>query len=231
MVSEMRPELQALQGLLGHEFKDIALLNLALTHPSALSRGRKGRGDYERLEFVGDRVLGLLISEWLFDSYAKADVGRIASRYNELVRRETLAEVALEIGLDRCLIMADSERGTGGATKPAILADACEAVIAALYLEGGLDAARGFVRKLWHDRVVGLKQAPRDPKTEIQEMAHAEGAEPPTYTVIATDGPDHAPEFTIEAVCVLGSATATGASKKEAERNAARMLLQQIQGT
>ena len=223
--------LESLQTVLGHSFRDPDLLSLALTHPSALAKGRKGRGDYERLEFVGDRVLGLVISEWLYEFYRQADVGRIASRYNELVRRETLAEVALEIGLDKCLIMAASERGTGGASKPAILADACEAVIAALYLEGGLDAARDFVRRLWHDRVAGLKQAPRDPKTEIQELAHARGVEPPKYTVLATDGPDHAPMFTIEAACDLGTATAQGPSKKEAERSAARELLKQLQGT
>ncbi len=230
-MSDDATDLQHLQTLLGHSFRDPDLLSLALTHPSALAKGRKGRGDYERLEFVGDRVLGLVISEWLYQFYRQADVGRIASRYNELVRRETLAEIALEIGLDRCLIMAESERGTGGATKPAILADACEAVIAALYLEAGLDVARDFVRRFWRDRMAGLKQAPRDPKTEIQELAHANGMEPPKYTVLAMDGPDHAPLFTIEAACGLGTATAQGASKKEAERAAARQLLQQVQGS
>lgn len=223
-------ERDRLQEALGHRFKDEGLLSQALTHPSALPRGRKGQGDYERLEFLGDRVLGVVIAEWLFATYQDADAGRLARRFNELVRRETLAEVAREIGIDRDLTMADSERATGGAGKPAILADACEAVIGALFLDGGLAAAEGFVRRLWQDRVSGLRTAPQDPKTAIQEWAHAHGIEPPVYRVVAVEGPDHAPSFTIEAAFDRGQASATGRSKKETERRAAKALLAKVTG-
>ena len=124
--------------------------------------------------------------------------------------------------------MADSERATGGAEKPAILADACEAVIGALYRDGGLEVARAFIEKYWDDRVSGLRRAPQDPKTAAQEWAHAQGIEPPAYSIVAVEGPEHAPRFTIEARFARGAATATGGSKKEAERRAAAALLAEL---
>ncbi|MEC9346311.1 MAG: ribonuclease III [Pseudomonadota bacterium] len=216
---------------LGHSFADPGLLRQALTHPSAILRGRKGHGDYERLEFLGDRVLGLVIADWLLVTYPDADAGHLARRFNELVRRETLAEVARETGINLEVRMADGERATGGADKPAILADVCEALIAALYLDGGLGAAESFVHRHWSERVTGLKRAPKDPKTAIQEWAHAAGIEPPVYRVVAVEGPDHAPAFTIEAAFARGRAVATGPSKKEAERRAAERLLGDMEGS
>lgn len=217
-----------LERALGHRFSDPALLRQALTHPSAVLRGRRGHGDYERLEFLGDRVLGLIVADWLLASYRDADAGHLARRFNELVRRETLADVARAAGINQEVRLADGERATGGAEKPAILADVCEALIAALFLDGGLAAADRFVRHYWADRVTGLKSAPKDPKTAIQEWAHAAGIEPPVYRVVSVDGPDHAPEFTIEAAFARGCATATGPSKKEAERRAAERLLAEM---
>jgi ribonuclease-3 len=211
----------------GHSFRDPALLTEALTHPSALKRGRNdAAGDYERLEFLGDRVLGLVIATLIHSEFPKANAGDIAKRYNELVRRETLAEVALKIGLDQMIIMSDGEAQTGGRAKPAILADVCEALIGALYLDGGLEAAETLVLPQWQARVAGLKRAPQDPKMAIQEWAHANGMEPPAYDVISRDGPDHAPLFTIRAQLTAGEATAAGTSKKDAERQAAAKLLE-----
>jgi len=210
----------------GHRFRDPALLNQALTHPSALARGRNdSAADYERLEFLGDRVLGLIVAERIFRDYPDANAGNIAKRFNEMVRRETLAEVAFETGIDQRIIMSDGEAQSGGREKPAILADVCEALIGALYLDGGMEAAGRFVSDHWKDRVAGLKRAPQDPKRAIQEWAHAMGMEPPDYRVVSRDGPDHAPVFTITARLDAGEATASGASKKEAERRAAAELL------
>lgn len=213
----------------GHRFRDASLLAEALTHPSALKRGRNDKArDYERLEFLGDRVLGLIIANRIHRDFPKANAGDIAKRFNEMVRRETLAEVALETGLDGLIRMSESEDQTGGRAKPAILADVCEAVIGALYLDGGLEAAEHFVLPNWADRVAGLKQTPQDPKMAIQEWAHANGMEPPVYTVVSRDGPDHAPLFTISARLDAGEATAAGTSKKDAERQAAARLLQLV---
>jgi len=215
----------------GHSFRDPSLLAQALTHPSALLRGRQDReGDYERLEFLGDRVLGLIVAEHIFHQYPAANAGEIAKRFNEMVRRETLAEVAVETGLDQRIRMSASEEQTGGRRKPAILADICEAVIGALYLDGGEAAARGFILDFWTDRIAGLKRAPQDPKTAIQEWAHAHGMEPPLYEVVKRSGPDHAPVFTIRAEMKAGTAEATGPSKKEAEREAAARLLKNVEG-
>ncbi len=210
-------------------FRDALLLTEALTHPSALKRGRNDAArDYERLEFLGDRVLGLIIASRIHSAYPKANAGDIAKRFNEMVRRETLAEVAVETGIDQLIHMSEGEEQTGGRAKPAILADVCEALIAALYLDGGLKAAEDFVLPNWKDRVAGLKRTPQDPKMAIQEWAHANRMDPPVYTIISRDGPDHAPRFTISARIDAGEATAAGASKKEAERQAAAKLLEMV---
>jgi ribonuclease-3 len=214
----------------GHAFADPDLLGRALTHPSALSKGRSDRrGDYERLEFLGDRVLGLIVAELLFQGFPQAPEGDLAKRFNELVRRETLAEVAVEIGLPERIRMSEGERQTGGREKPAILADVCEAVIGALYLDGGIAAAQRFVSAHWADRIAGLKRTPRDPKTTLQEWAHAHGMTPPVYSVVGREGPDHAPQFTIRAEMDAGAAEARGRSKKETERLAAKLLLERLE--
>ncbi len=230
----MPPSRAALGEFLGHEFERPELLDEALTHPSAVKGGRRsGRGprDYERLEFLGDRVLGLVVAEDLLSRFGGAAAGRLAPRYNVLVQRETLAGVAREIGLGACLNLAESERGAGGADKPAILADACEAVIGALYLDGGLEAAGRFIHRYWDERAEALVQAPKDAKTRLQEWAHSVGLEPPAYSLVTREGAPHEPTFTIAAsVPGYSARQGRGASKREAEQAAAAALLADIEG-
>ena len=188
--------------VLGHEFKRTELLDEALTHPSAVKGGRRAsarRSDYERLEFLGDRVLGLVVADDLLARFEDADAGQLARRYNALVRRETLANVARAINLGPHLHLAKSERVAGGAQKPAILANTCEAIIGALFLDGGLCAASRFIHRYWDERADALVRAPKDAKTQLQEWAHSMGMVPPTYSLIAREGAPHDPVFTIEA--------------------------------
>ena len=213
----------ALMDQLGHEFKDQSLLQQALTHPSAASAARP---DNQRLEFLGDRVLGLIISEKLLERFPDAPEGELAPRFNALVRRETLAEIAAGMDLGQHLHLGRSESTSGGRRKAAILADAMEAAIAALYLDGGLEAARQFVLKLWADRISSVGIAPMDAKTRIQEWAQARGLAPPRYDLVSRTGPDHAPVFHIEAhLCDIAKASGKAGSKKLAEQDAAHALL------
>lgn len=218
---------------LGHTFAQPELLEEALTHPSATTRKstRRGEGrDYDRLEFLGDRVLGLVIADLLLKTYPQADAGRLARRYNELVRRETLAAIAKRIDLGKHIHFARAEREAGGAAKPALLANACEAVIAALYLDGGIEVAGAFIHRYWDNLADELTTAPKDAKTQLQEWAHACGKTPPEYTEISRDGPPHDPVFTIE-VSVPGAGTAQGqgSSKRTSEQLAAETLLRMIE--
>ena len=213
----------ALAKALGHRFGDAGLLEQALTHPSAVSPARP---DNQRLEFLGDRVLGLCVAEALLEAYPDAAEGALAPRFNALVRRETLAEVAIEIGLGEHLRLGRSESITGGRRKLAILADATEAVIAALYLDGGMPAARAFIERHWRGRLHGMTAAPTDAKTRAQEWAQARGLAPPVYRLAARSGPDHAPLFTVEAGLETGeTATGQARSKKLAEQEAAEALM------
>jgi ribonuclease III len=217
---------------IGHVFSRPALLTEALTHPSAVSPARgKGRRrsqqrHYERLEFLGDRVLGLVIAEMLWHRFEREPEGPMTRRMADLVRRETVARVALDVGLDRHLVLAPVEAAAGAARKPSILADVCEAVIAAVYLDGGLAAASAFIHRWWEPLVETMERPPRDPKTRLQEWAQARGLGLPAYRVVATEGPDHAPRFTI-AVRVAASeeVSATALSKRAAEAEAAASLL------
>lgn len=222
-------ELDSLQDILGHRFKDLSRLNEALTHPSVggVNRAKVGKG-YERLEFLGDRVLGLIVAEWLLERFPKEQEGALARRLTALVRAEALVVVAGRIGLGQYLRLAPGEQA--GDVKPAILADACEAVIGALYLDGGLPAAAGFVRRHWDAALEGAKAAPpQDPKTGLQEWALARGQKLPLYTDIGRTGPDHAPVFQVS-VTVQGfePSVATGPSKRAAEKTAAEALLSRI---
>lgn len=218
----------ALAQLLGHGFRDTALLEQALTHPSASTPARP---DNQRLEFLGDRVLGLCIAEALLEAFPAAAEGELAPRFNALVRREMLAEVAGEIGLGAHLRLGRSEATSGGRRKAAILADAAEAVIAALYLDGGMEAARGFIATHWRDRLHALRSAPTDAKTRAQEWAQARGMAPPLYRLLEQSGPDHAPMFIVEAVLASGeTATGRAGSKKMAEQAAAAALLALLPG-
>lgn len=217
---------------LGYQFSDKALLKRALTHSSVRSAAKKGSNhDNERLEFLGDRVLGLSVAELLTEQFPHATEGDLARIFNFLVRGETCAEVARSIALGEQLILSDSEAGSGGRDKVTILADACEAVLAAIFLEGGFDAARRVVRQHWTQRLEALPVEPVDAKSALQEWAQGQGFDLPKYKELNREGPDHAPQFTTE-VRVGGrkaplarSAQGSGTSKRAAEQSAATALL------
>jgi ribonuclease-3 len=230
-----RPAVDDLAQAIGHVFSRPALLAEALTHPSAVapprgkSRRRAVQRHYERLEFLGDRVLALVIADLLWHRFETEPEGAMTRRMADLVRRETVARVALDVGLDRHLVLSPSEASAGAARNPSILADSCEAVIAAIYLDGGLAAAAAFIRRWWEPSIEGMDAPPRDPKTRLQEWAQARGLGLPAYRVVATEGPDHAPRFTIAAsVAQSDEASATASSKRAAETEAAAALLEQL---
>jgi len=227
------PGIEELYPVLGHDFARPELLREGLTHPSAAADRRASAGNYDRLEFLGDRVLGVIVAERLLRQFPDAPAGELARRYNALVRRESLAGVARAIGLGRHVRMSKSERATGGEEKSALLADACEAVIAALYLDGGMEAAARFVDRYWKALMDEAGTADKDPKTALQEWAHQTVEAPPTYAVIGREGPPHEPTFTVE-VTIEGatgrrlSATGTGGSKRAAEQAAAGAMLEAV---
>jgi len=228
-LSRERADRRALIARLGHGFADKALLDLALSHSSAASGGaERGQGalSNQRLEFLGDRVLGLVIAEWLLREFPDAEEGELAIRLNALVRQETCASVAERIALGSYLILGPGEERAGGREKTAILADACEAVIAALYLDGGLGPAERFIKAEWVGLVAEPAQMKRDAKTALQEWTQARGRGIPSYREIERSGPDHAPAFTVEvAIAGGGSARGAGGSKRQAEQAAARAML------
>lgn len=215
---------------LGHDFSQPELLSQALTHPSA-SKGRKDKGGmpYERLEFLGDRVLGLVVAEMLFQRFPNEPEGDLAKRHAALVRRETLAGVAQQIGLPACLTLAKGETESGGRSNPGILADACEAVIGALYADAGFAPSALFVRRLWTPLMDAAHKPPKDAKTALQEWAQGLGKPLPNYSVVGQDGPPHDPVFVV-AVAVDGveTATGTGNSKRVAEQAAAKAMLEKV---
>jgi ribonuclease-3 len=220
---------------LGHVFKRSALLAEALTHPSAVEpRGkRRRRGPpvqtYERLEFLGDRVLGLVAADLLWRRHPDEAEGDLTRRHAQLVRRDALARVARDIGLDRHLVLSRSEAASGAAQNPSILADVCEAVIAAIYLDAGYPAAFAFVERRWEHLIAEMEGPPQDPKTRLQEWAQARGLGLPAYRVVETSGPDHAPRFTVAAsVAQSDEASATASSKRAAETEAAAALLERL---
>jgi ribonuclease III len=220
---------------LGHEFAKPELLAEALTHPSAAApdrrRGRRygtGHG-YERLEFLGDRVLGLVVADLLWHRFAHEPEGLLTRRIGQLVRRETLAGVAAAIGLGRHLVLSPAEAAAGSAANPGILADALEALIAAVYIDGGFAAATAFVRRWWEPLIVEMARPPLDPKTALQEWAQGRGLPLPAYRLAATSGPDHARRFTVMAeVAGAEPAAATASSKRAAESKAAALLLERL---
>ena len=215
-----------LQTRLGYRFKDIDLLEQALTHSSAVSPARRIERSYQRLEFLGDRVLGLVVADMLFRRYPKSNEGDLSRSLNTLVRKETCAVIARQRELGRELILGESEARSGGAEKDAILGDVTEAVIGAIYLDGGLEDARAFIEPRFAEFLNGGQASRADAKTTLQEWAQARGLEPPTYQLVERTGPDHAPEFTI-AVDLAGfeRVEAIGPSKKIAEHKAAELFL------
>jgi ribonuclease-3 len=222
---------------IGHVFTRPEILKQALTHPSALapdhSRARRGKRPfhrgYERLEFLGDRVLGLSVADLLWHRVESEPEGHLTRRLTHLVRREAVARVAGAIGLGTHLLVSPAERAAGAAANPGILADVCEALIAAIYLDGGFEAASTFVRRFWRPLIDEMEGPPRDPKTALQEWAQARGKALPTYELVGTSGPDHALRFIVSAkVEGRDAATATGSSKRVAEARAAELLLERL---
>ena len=223
-------ELAGFSARLGHDFADPALLVRALTHGSLSSATRP---DNQRLEFLGDRVLGLTIAEALLKADRSATEGQLAPRLNALVRGETCAEIARQIGLGDVLKLGRSEMMTGGRRKDALLGDAMEAVIAAVYLDAGFEAARAMILRLWGPRIAGAEEAAFNPKTALQEWAQAKGMGPPAYEVAERSGPDHAPHFRIIVRLDDGrqaEASGTG-TKRSIEQAAAHAMLDQIGDT
>ena len=218
---------EALEGRIGHVFRDRALILRALRH-SSYGDGNASKPNNERLEFLGDRVLGLLTARALFD-YGTEPEGTLARRLNALVRKETCARIARSIGLGDAVLLSPSEERQGGREKRSILGDACEALIAAIYLDGGMEAAQSFFDAHWmpeFDKVVS--KSAKDPKTALQERAMARGRGLPSYAVVERKGPDHQPLFVVEvSVEGVGSAKGSGKSKREAERYAALHLMEE----
>ncbi|MEM7720428.1 MAG: ribonuclease III [Pseudomonadota bacterium] len=222
-------DLEAFTERLGYRFGSPDHLIRALTHASISGPQRP---DNQRLEFLGDRVLGLVVANALLEADKDASEGRLAPRFNALVRKETCAAIARDIGLGDVLKIGRSEMKSGGRRKDALLGDAMEAVIAAVYVDGGFEAARDLVLRLWKDRIRAVDADARDAKTSLQEWAQARGQPPPNYVERAREGPDHAPVFTIEVRLASGeTAMASAASKRAAEQAAAKQLLERIEKT
>lgn len=220
-------ELTAFEARIGHRFADPALLVRAVTHASV---GTPHREDNQRLEFLGDRVLGLVMAEALLEEDMQAREGQLAPRFNALVRKEACADVAREIGLGNVLRLGRSEMLSGGRRKEALLGDAMEAVIAAVYRDAGFAVAKALVLRLWGARIRAVEDDARDPKTALQEWAQARGMQPPLYIELGREGPDHAPVFTIAARLGDGrEAQAQAGSKRHAEQDAARALLARVE--
>jgi len=216
-------DLLAFQGRIGHVFRQPDLLLRAVTHASI---GSANRPDNQRLEFLGDRVLGLVMAEALMTADRGASEGQLAPRFNALVRKETCAEVARAVALGDVLKLGRSEMLSGGRRKEALLGDAMEAVIAAVHLDAGFETARALVLRLWGARIGAVEADARDPKTALQEWAQGRGMPPPAYVEARRSGPDHQPMFTVRVTLGNGeSAEAEAGSKRMAEQAAARLLL------
>ena len=226
----MKKPVSDLEKVLDHAFENPQLLEQALTHPSLTGTRLDRKNSNQRMEFLGDRVLGLIIAEMLYEAFPDEEEGAMARRHTALVRRESLSRVAEQIGLASYVNMAPSEQDAGGRDNPALRADACEAVIAAIYLDGGLAAADKFTRRYWQPLMAENLVPPQDAKTALQELAQGQGMDLPAYREVSRSGPPHDPVFTIEAA-IKGRdpASATGNSKRIAEQAAAALLLAQLQ--
>jgi ribonuclease-3 len=212
-----------IESKLGHRPSDPGLFERALTH------GSHGDEDYQRLEFLGDRVLGLVVADWLFTLFPDEPEGSLSRRLNALVSRETCAEVAREIGVAQRARLGKQAREDGAADSGNVLGDIVEALLGALYVEAGLERASGFIRGAWGDRVSTRDSAPKHPKSALQEWAAANNRKPPAYQLIGRSGPHHAPQFEVEvSIKGVGETRASGPSKQEAETAAARALLEKL---
>jgi ribonuclease-3 len=226
------PTLHRAQLILGHEFTSLALLAEALTHRSAARQtqgARKGAGSNERLEFVGDRVLGLLVAEWLAERFPREQEGELGIRLAHLVSQPVLAAVAEEIALPEALNVSDGEARAGVRRRATVLADAMEAAIGAMYLDGGIEPARRFVRRAWDAVMNAQSEPPKDSKTALQEWAQGRGLPLPDYQIVSREGPPHAPVFVISVTVDGRTGTGTGGNKRMAEQAAALDLLGQLE--
>ena len=223
--------LKALQEAIGYRFKDPALAVRAVTHPSAVANGDAVRDSNQRLEFLGDRVLNLVIAERLMARHKTDAEGELAPRLNRLVKKGACAEAMRHLGLQAFILLSDGEEAAGGRDRDSTLGDACEAVIGAIFKDGGLASARKFIETAWAPQFASAPAETKDPKTLLQEWAQGQGLPLPDYDVLSRSGPDHEPIYEIEAkVDGRGSAVATGPSKREAERSAAALLLRSLAG-
>lgn len=211
------------QSRIGYHFKDRNLLTQALRHPS-----RSGE-DNQRLEFLGDRVLGLVIAQALYERFPEMNEGALAPRFNHLVRKERCAEVAQELQLGNELVFGRSEAMSGGRTKTAPLGDALEAVIAAIYLDGGFLAAQKFILQHWEAKLDTLPSDTIDNKSKLQEFVQARDKSLPIYEELERTGPDHAPKFVVAVSALSQRATGQGHSKRKAEQEAAALLLKKLE--
>jgi len=211
---------------IGYSFGDSALLDCALTHISALTGAKNRAGSYQRLEFLGDHVLGLVISDMLFRAFPRAEEGELSRRLADLVRKEACAEVGRAMELGPAMKLGPSEVNAGGRRRSAILADVCEALIGAVFIDGGYAAAAALIERFWHERMLKPKRPLRDAKTMLQEWAQARGLPAPLYRELARSGPDHDPEFRVAVeVADCDPAEGSGSSKRAAEQAAAATML------
>lgn len=219
--------LRLAEALIGHEFRKRALLQQALTHRSAASgrARRRGEGSNERLEFLGDRVLGLVVAEWLIERFPDEQEGALGLRFADLVSRDALIAVAEDIGLGQAILLGDASAELSASN---ILADALEAALGALYLDAGLDAAQRFIRRAWEARLSARAHPPEDPKTSLQVWLQGRGKKLPVYEVVSAEGPSHAPRFVVSVSGGGKQGVGEGTTKRAAEREAARALLEQL---
>src|SRR5689334_23058744 len=209
---------------LGHKPNNVALFELALTHSSVA-----GGASYERLEFLGDRVLGMVIAQALYERYPKEPEGNLSKRYNGLVDRSTCAENGREVGIPAFIRLGKQAREDRASESDNVVGDVMEALIGALYLDGGFKAAEQFILRMWEPDLSNQRRAPQHPKSALQELAAAKDLKAPHYEVVSRTGAHHAPKFTVRvSVATLGEATAEGASKQEAETAAAAALLSRV---
>jgi ribonuclease-3 len=218
-----------IETIIGYQFKDKRLLKEALTHPSCAETHKKLPFNYQRLEFLGDSVLSAVIAELLFRLFPAEAEGSLAKRHAALVRSESLADVARTLGIGGYVLMATGEQGGGGRENDSNLEDVCEALIGAMYMDGGFELTRRFILTHWEPLARAFAAPPKDAKTALQEWAQGRGQALPAYILLKTTGPAHAPEFTMKVALEGGeSATAHAASKRQAEQLAARALLDKI---
>ncbi|MDB2414906.1 ribonuclease III [Rickettsiales bacterium] len=218
--------------IIGYKFKDDSLLKEALTHPSITKFNSQNNSDifnYERLEFLGDSVLGLIIAEILIDKYPNEQEGQLAKRQSALVKGETVSKVAKELNIGKYINMTQGEESTGGRSNLSNIENALEALIGALYVDGGITEAKIFIKKHWKDIIDQMKVPPKEHKTSLQEWAQGNGLPIPEYNVVEISGPSHSPSFIVE-VYVQGfdPVRAKGKNKKKAEKEAAKELLKII---